>query len=257
MEENIDDKSKRFLKLLSTNNISGYKLMQDGVIKSQSTLTNIKNGKQGVSGKLLDKCSELYGFDKAYILLGGSVGNVTNSRGQLIINAPNSTIVDSNNSGVSGRRSSVEAVGGYMREELVNVPFVLQDAAASFIEGFGDMQNMQTDIYGVMQENGEDLSNGTYVVFQVNGESMTPNIPDRAKVLARRIAEEKWEEATGVVFVAYGKTLTIKRVLKNMLYSSNILTLKADNPIYGQIDVNRGEIRGIWKAERIVSQKII
>lgn len=85
---------------------------------------------------------------------------------------------------------------------------------------------------------------------------MSPNIPDSSKVLAQMVDTSKWEEVNGVIFVAYGKTLTIKRVLKNSLYINNTITLKADNPIYGQIDVARKEIRGIWKAERIVSQKI-
>ena len=39
--------------------------------------------------------------------------------------------------------------------------------------------------------------------------------------------------------------------------SDNILTLKADNPTHGQVDVSRCEIRGMWKAIRIVSQKIL
>ena len=68
-----------------------------------------------------------------------------------------------------------------------------------------------------MQEEGEDVSNGKYVVFQIKGDSMSPNIPDSSKVLARMVDKSKWEEVNGVVFVAYGKTMTIKRVLKNAL----------------------------------------
>ena len=108
-----------------------------------------------------------------------------------------------------------------------------------------------------MQENGEDLQNGEYVVFQVKGESMSPNIPNGAKILAASIPEEKWDEVNGVIFIVYGKTLTIKRVLKNSLFTSNVITLKADNPTYGQLDIERNEIRGIWEARRIVSQKIV
>ena len=40
-------------------------------------------------------------------------------------------------------------------------------------------------------------------------------------------------------------------------FLDNVLTLKADNPKHGQLDVERREIRGMWQALRIISQKII
>lgn len=153
-------------------------------------------------------------------------------------------------------QSNAKPIGAYLNEKLTEVPMVDADAAATFIENMHD-QHYTMDKYGVMQEDGEDLSSGNYAVFRVVGESMTPTIPDKAKVLARRIPEEKWEEVSGVVFVIYGKMFTIKRVLKNSLCINNIITLKADNPLYGQMDVARAEIRGIWQAVRIVSQKIV
>ena len=259
MKEKFDDISVRFLEALKENEITGYKLMKDGVIKSQASLTKIKSGKLKASMRLIDRCCKQYGLDKAWVLLGNDFGNISNRDGdQTIVSASsNSSIINSVNKGTErNTRSPAKPLKLYLRENLTNVPFVQQDAAASFIDNLGDMQNASVDTYGVMQENAEDLSNGKYVVFQVNGDSMTPNIPDDTKVLAQKIDERKWEEVSGVVFVAYGKTLTIKRVLKNNLYMDNALTLKADNPVYGQIDVSRNEIRGIWKAERIISQKI-
>ena len=153
-------------------------------------------------------------------------------------------------------QSNAKPVGAYLNEDLIEVPMVDADAAATFIENMHN-QHYTMDKYGVMQEDGEDLSSGNYAVFRVVGESMTPTIPDKSKVLAKRIPEEKWEEVSGVVFVIYGKMFTIKRVLKNSLYINKSLTLKADNPLYGQMDIERAEIRGIWQAVRIVSQKIV
>ena len=91
----------------------------------------------------------------------------------------------------------------------------------------------------------------------VSGDSMEPTIPDGAKILARKIEEGLWESASGVVSIVYGKTLSVKRILKNSLFLDNVLTLKADNPKHGQLDVERREIRGMWQALRIISQKII
>ena len=171
------------------------------------------------------------------------------------LNVPYNWIVNGEGS-MFKEQNSAKPVGTYLNEKLTEVPMIDADAAATFIENMHN-QHYTTDKYGVMREDGEDLNNGNYAVFRVIGESMTPTIPDKAKVLARRIPEEKWEEVSGVVFVIYGKMFTIKRVLKNSLYTNNSITLKADNPLYGQMDIERAEIRGIWQAVRIVSQKIV
>ena len=144
----------------------------------------------------------------------------------------------------------------YLHENLVNIPYVPIDAKASFVESLYDT-TYDMDFYGVMPEDGEDLISGDYVVFQIKGDSMSPNIPNSSKVLARKIPEGRWETASGVIVIVYGKTLTIKRILKNSLFGGNSLTLKADNPEYGQFEVERKEIRGMWQAIRIVSKTII
>ena len=63
--------------------------------------------------------------------------------------------------------------------------------------------------------------------------------------------------ASGVVVIVYGKTLTVKRILKNCLFNENRLVLKADSPTYGQMEVQLLEIMGMWQAIRIVDQKIL
>jgi hypothetical protein len=167
------------------------------------------------------------------------------------------SVINSNNRTIERRNTSnAKAVMPYLREELVNVPYVPINAKASFVESLYDTA-YETETYGVMTEEGEKLNESEYKVFQIDGDSMTPNIPDRSKVLAKLIPEERWENASGVVFVVYGKTLTIKRILKNSLFDKNILTLKADNPVYGQVDIENNEIRGMWQAIRIVSQRIV
>ena len=63
--------------------------------------------------------------------------------------------------------------------------------------------------------------------------------------------------ASGVVVIIYGKTLTVKQILKNCLFNENRLVLKADSPTYGQMEVQLLEIMGMWQAIRIVDQKIL
>lgn len=63
--------------------------------------------------------------------------------------------------------------------------------------------------------------------------------------------------ASRVVVIIYGKTLTVKQILKNCLFNENRLVLKADSPTYGQMEVQLLEIMGMWQAIRIVDQKIL
>lgn len=142
--------------------------------------------------------------------------------------------------------STISKVAPYLQDILVKVKYVPIDAAASFVESLYNTA-YEIDSYGVMPEEGEVLDD-SYMVFQVRGDSMEPTIPDGAKILARKIEEGLWESASGVVSIVYGKTLSVKRILKNSLFLDNVLTLKADNPKHGQLDVERREIRGMWQA---------
>lgn len=205
-----------------------------------------------IRAKIKEQCPDL---NIEWLLTGEGSMLTTGNNNQSIIAGGN--VTDSNNRTIGvPDRSTAKEVKPYLREELVNVPYVPIDAKASFIESLYD-NAYEVETCGVMAEDGEHLNETEYKVFQIDGDSMTPNIPDRAKVLARVIPDAKWEEASGVVFVVYGKTLTIKRILKNSLFDKKVLTLKADNPVHGQVDIERSEIRGMWQAVRIVSQRII
>lgn len=223
--------TNRFLSSMDYIQVTGYKLKQNGIINNEATLTKIKKGVQQPSRKMLDKYLECYNeINPSWLLTG---------EGE-----------------ISANRNDAKYVAPYIGENLTNVPYVSIDAAASFIESLYEM-DYEIDTYGVMPENGEVLDDGTYMVFQVRGNSMEPTIPDHAKILTKKINEGLWENASGVIVIIYGKTLSVKRILKNNLFCNNVLTIKADNPIHGQIDIERGEIRGIWQALRIVSQKIL
>lgn len=157
---------------------------------------------------------------------------------------------------IVGGSDEISSATPYIKEKLVNVPYVPYGAVASFVENlYGTEYDMEE--YGVLQEEGEDLFEGGYMVFHVEGDSMFPTIIPGAKILCKRIEENKWEYADGIVVIVYGKTLTVKRIVNNRIYTDNTLTICGDNPRIGSIDVARSEIRAMWKAIRIVSQKLI
>lgn len=258
----MEEKTKRFFKVLDFLKVSGYKLSKQSNLITQQKLTNARNGRNNISTDIVMELSRLYEqVNPNYIINGeGSMfltGDITQSgkNNQLVI--AGGSVNGSNNINIqTSKNSTAREVKPYLREELVNVPYVSIDAKASFVESLYN-NTYEEETYGIMAEDGEELNDTEYKVFQIDGDSMTPSIPDKSKVLARIIPDTKWEEASGVVLVVYGKTLTIKRVLKNCLFDKNFITLKADNPIHGQVDVERNEIRGMWQAIRIVSQRIV
>lgn len=251
-DKKLSDLSKRFLQAISYCGLSGYKLKKDNIISSESTLTSIKKGIQLPSKKTIDAFCEKYDVSRAWLYTGEGLFAKTPS-GQ--IEPSEKDIRDALKNARMQSDSTISKVAPYLQDILVKVKYVPMDAAASFVESLYNTA-YEIDSYGVMPEEGEVLDD-SYMVFQVRGDSMEPTIPDGAKILARKIEEGLWESASGVVSIVYGKTLSVKRILKNSLFLDNVLTLKADNPKHGQLDVERREIRGMWQALRIISQKII
>lgn len=238
-DKKLSDLSKRFLQAISYCGLSGYKLKKDNIISSESTLTSIKKGIQLPSKKTIDAFCEKYDVSRAWLYTGEGLFAKTPS-GQ--IEPSEKDIRDALKNARMQSDSTISKVAPYLQDILVKVKYVPIDAAASFVESLYNTA-YEIDSYGVMPEEGEVLDD-SYMVFQVRGDSMEPTIPDGAKILARKIEEGLWESASGVVSIVYGKTLSVKRILKNSLFLDNVLTLKADNPKHGQLDVERREIRG-------------
>lgn len=239
-DKKLSDLSKRFLQAISYCGLSGYKLKKDNIISSESTLTSIKKGIQLPSKKTIDAFCEKYDVSRAWLYTGEGLFAKTPS-GQ--IEPSEKDIRDALKNARMQSDSTISKVAPYLQDILVKVKYVPIDAAASFVESLYNTA-YEIDSYGVMPEEGEVLDD-SYMVFQVRGDSMEPTIPDGAKILARKIEEGLWENTFS------------QADIENSLFLDNVLTLKADNPKHGQLDVERREIRGMWQALRIISQKII
>lgn len=227
----MDGINERFFRITDSLGLTNKKMVEMAEGISKQSISNAKGGRNTVPIKLMQALSKQYNVDINYIITG---------EGEPFIKA---------------NVSNVEAVGAYISDNLVRVPYVPVSATASFIDSLYDV-NYEMDTYSLVPEK-DELLDEKYMVFQVNGDSMEPTIPDGSKILAHKIDESQWENADGVVVVVYGKVLTVKRIKKNALYLDNLLVLKADNHKHGEMDVERREIRGMWKVKRIVSLNIV
>lgn len=208
----------------------------------------------------IDEITLLNMLNDNSINVHGSNIQTANSKNGLALNVRdvkgNMTVTENHQGSTPPHKTDIKYVAPYVNENLVKVPFVPSCAIASFVESLYSVEYDMED-YGVRAEEGENLQDGTYIVFEVKGESMYPTIQSGSKILCKKIEEGSWEYANGVAVLVYGKTLTVKRILKNNLFGKNELILKADNPQHGELSVERVEIRAMWQAIRIISQKII
>lgn len=140
-------------------------------------------------------------------------------------------------------------------EHTIPVRFFEVAPSASFREFMAaDVAPSRLDIIPAPHEAIDD----SYCVFQVHGESMAPQIQNRACVLCREILNSKWHSLNHcVVVIAYADKFVIKRIIKNHLQTENFLILASDNPDFPQREcVQLADIRCIFQAKRIISSPI-
>lgn len=139
---------------------------------------------------------------------------------------------------------------------LVEVRYFEVSPSATFQEFVSDVSNDATMI-GIPAIPGHHIDD-SYCVFQVNGDSMAPQIQNKARVLCREINPTKWHTICDrVIVIAYADKFVIKRVIRNELDTLNRLTLASDNPDYPeQHIVAQSDIHCIFQAVRIIDSPI-
>lgn len=159
------------------------------------------------------------------------------------------------NNGSNARILGEVYVSSQGDDNVAMVDYIPGTATATFIEYVGD-GNPELDKIAVLKQYGETFDK-SYKVFEVIGESMSPRIPNRAKILTKEIHKAKWGTAEGVVVVVFGDEIVVKRIINNDLNSDNSLVLSSDNPKYGERRIALADIRAMYKAMRIISADIL
>lgn len=139
--------------------------------------------------------------------------------------------------------------------DVVMIDFVPVSATASFIESLSDgataMDKLPLIPFGNERDEVDSLA-----VFEVDGDSMFPTIPSGSLILAKKIPERSWHYAEGVVVAVFAEYVVVKRIGRNCLLTDNYIVLRSDNEGYGEMTVALADIRGLYKAKRIISSAI-
>ena len=139
---------------------------------------------------------------------------------------------------------------------FTEVPFVPVKFYAGFIENVSDgMRYGDLDTYRIPGEVPRNYREP--VIIEISGNSMSPQLPDGAKVLAVYVDESNWAYQSGGVYaVMYRDFLVVKRIKTNELLTKKQLTLFSDNPNGGSVTVHAADLRALWKIVRIVDASV-
>ena len=142
------------------------------------------------------------------------------------------------------------------REATVAVRFFEPEPSATFRE-FCVGVNETPDTINILPEKSDQIDELS-CVFTVSGNSMSPQIHDKAKVLCREVIPSRWHYIrNGVIAIVYDDRFVIKRVKKNCLDNGDYIVLSSDNPDYPETEkAYLGSIRCIYEVIRVISQRV-
>lgn len=147
-------------------------------------------------------------------------------------------------------------VVGQKDDEIVMVDFIPVSASASFVESLSGDCNVELEKYPIIPMGNERKNVSDLRIFEVEGDSMYPTILSGSLILAKEIPEKDWHYAEGVVIAIYSEYIVCKRIARNCLMTDNYLVLRSDNESYGEMTIALSDLRGLYKAKRIISSEI-
>lgn len=141
----------------------------------------------------------------------------------------------------------------------VELPFISVRARASFVEVCGSVHDYgpeETLTYLLPPRPITEYVNNKSRVFEVNGDSMSPEIRTGERIIADPVPESRWELLTNkIIVISYDETLTIKWVRENELLTRRVLTLYPNLPGLAPLTVRRELIKCIFVVRESFERK--
>lgn len=136
--------------------------------------------------------------------------------------------------------------------DYIDLPFVSVPARAGFVENTDSNPNTY-ETYRVLKEDGVNYGNQKQIIIEMDGDSMEPRYPSRAKVRAEFIPKSRWPlMLPGVYAIAFGDMFSVKRIRHNTILDGYILLESDNTDTGGSLKVPTELIYNIWKVQAIV-----
>lgn len=231
---NKSEVTQRFLIALEQLKTQGtsYSEVANKIGASTSLVSEIRRGKTFLLPHFAQKFIEIFNINKEWLLEG---------RG-------NNVFI------LSGNVSNVHPVE-VENSDWIEVPFVPLHARASFAETYFDSNVNEVETIKIRKRIGVKYEKAK--IFEVDGDSMEPTLVSGEQVLCEIIDPANWKFTTGVVVVAFGNMVVIKRIKDNELANGK-LVLWSDNELGGKITLSNEteEIRRMYKVKYSIYKPI-
>nr|DAW47272.1 MAG TPA: Repressor protein CI [Caudoviricetes sp.] len=231
---NKSEVTQRFLIALEQLKIQGtsYSEVANKIGASTSLVSEIRRGKTFLLPHFAQKFIEIFNINKEWILEGKGDNTFT----------------------LSGNVSNVHPVE-VENSDWIEVPFVPLHARASFAETYFDSNVNEVETIKIRKRPGIKYEKAK--IFEVDGDSMEPTLVSGEQVLCEIIDPANWKFTTGVVVVAFGNMVVIKRIKDNELANGK-LVLWSDNELGGKITLSNEteEIRRMYKVKYSIYKPI-
>lgn len=140
------------------------------------------------------------------------------------------------------------AVAPIILEDLTPVRFFEVTPTATFQEFCSGASEFPSTV-NIVPPRGVVIDD-SYCVFEIHGDSMAPQIQNRARVLCSEVPPSRWHQLPPcVIVIAYADRFVIKRIIDNRLSDMQYISLASDNPDYPATDrAQLADIRCIFRA---------
>ena len=231
---NKSEVTQRFLIALEQLKTQGtsYSEVANKIGASTSLVSEIRRGKTFLLPHFAQKFIEIFNINKEWLLEGKGDNMFT----------------------LSGNVSNVHPVK-VENSDWIEVPFVPLHARASFAETYFDSNVNEVETIKIRKRPGIKYEKAK--IFEVDGDSMEPTLVSGEQVLCEIIDPANWKFTTGVVVVAFGNMVVIKRIKDNELANGK-LVLWSDNELGGKITLSNEteEIRRMYKVKYSIYKPI-
>lgn len=231
---NKSEVTQRFLIALEQLKTQGtsYSEVANKIGASTSLVSEIRRGKTFLLPHFAQKFIEIFNINKEWLLEGKGDNMFT----------------------LSGNVSNVHPVK-VENSNWIEVPFVPLHARASFAETYFDSNVNEVETIKIRKRPGIKYEKAK--IFEVDGDSMEPTLVSGEQVLCEIIDPANWKFTTGVVVVAFGNMVVIKRIKDNELANGK-LVLWSDNELGGKITLSNEteEIRRMYKVKYSIYKPI-
>lgn len=202
---------------------------------SPSNLGDIKADRRSVTIEILNRATDRFGINSAYIVTGAGRPFVKTS--------------DESAETVVTKTREVIVVATQDTSGNTTVPLINHKAAATFVSGYQSQEWFEEQDSILLPS--YMIKEGQCYALQVSGDSMEPTLQQDDWVICRLLDDSEYRyigDGEVYVVVSAQKGIQIKRI-RNRLHQYGVIRCLSDNPKHDTFDIPESELLQVWKVE--------